>query len=94
MSVKPDIKEELTNYLKLKLDAGIEKATVVSAYKLSSDETAKIKASYPEIRNLSVKNEVNQGIISGFIIKYGSYVVDLSLRGKLNSFKKLFYEIT
>ncbi|OGK10070.1 hypothetical protein A2767_00390 [Candidatus Roizmanbacteria bacterium RIFCSPHIGHO2_01_FULL_35_10] len=92
-TISADIKEEIDNYLKTKTNQEKIRATVISSYKLSAEEIAKIKASFAVINNLEVENQVDRSIMSGVIIKYGSYVIDLSIAGQLNKFKKLFYEI-
>lgn len=93
MSINQNLKEELSNFLSEKINSNRVKAEITSTYKLSREEIEIIKKSFPEIANFQIENKVDKSIIGGFIIKYGSLVIDLSLSTRLNSFKKIFYEV-
>ena len=64
--------------------------TIISAVKLEADELNLIKkiTSLPE--NCDVVNKVDSSILGGIIIKFGSQIIDLSIKGKLKFFKKQF----
>ncbi len=93
MAIDPDIKEELKNILEEKNIAKKQLAMVVSSYKLSDAELDNIKKSFPILKKYFLFNRVDNKIQAGFIIKFDSKVVDLTLRSQLNNFKKITYEV-
>jgi len=87
------IEEQLYQYLGRRINREEKNATLISAYKLSEEEINKIKKSFPEIKNYKLSNIIQTEIISGFMLKFGSYIMDFSLAGRLKNLHKLFYEI-
>ena len=93
MTINVRIKRELENYLQNRMGRGDDKAYVVSAYKMAESEIKSIQAKIPELKEYEIINLLDEKIIGGFIIKYSTKVIDLSLRGQLKNFKKIMYEI-
>ncbi|OGK17375.1 hypothetical protein A2774_04225 [Candidatus Roizmanbacteria bacterium RIFCSPHIGHO2_01_FULL_39_12c] len=93
MDKQDSIEEQLYQYLGRRINREEKNATLISAYKLSEEEINKIKKSFPEIKNYKLSNIIQTEIISGFMLKFGSYIMDFSLAGRLKNLHKLFYEI-
>ncbi len=93
MAIDPRIKQELEHYLQNRVGRGDTKAVIMSAYKLGSDEIRTIQKAIPVLKDYNIENIVNENILGGFIIKFNTKIIDLSLRGQLKNFKKIMYEI-
>ncbi len=92
MSLNPKIKAQLREYLVSKVSDEKTRATVISAYKMSTTELDSIKKKFLFLRSYSLRNEVDTSVLGGFIIKFNSKILDLSLKNQLNNFRKLAYE--
>ncbi len=93
MAINVKIKEELEDYLQNKAGKKRNRALIKTAYRLSEQEIESIKRAIPALKDFELDNEVDDSLLAGFVIKFGTKVIDLSLSGKLKSFKKLMYEI-
>ncbi len=88
--VKEQIKE-----LVLKKSSEIEKRIiVVTAYKLGSEELVELKKYLSKTARATIQNKIDPEILGGFVIKYGSKMIDLSLRGRLQQLRHTLYENT
>ena len=93
MAINQKIKEELAHYLQTRIDRGKNKAVVVSAYKLGGEELKSIQDGIPELKKFEIENVVDNNLLGGFIIKFNTKIIDMSLREQLKNFKKMMYEI-
>lgn len=93
MAINIRIKRELEEYLQKRVGRGNDKAYVTSAYKLDSNEIKSIQSAIPELKKYQITNLLDEKIIGGFIIKFDTKIIDLSLSSQLKNFKKLMYEI-
>lgn len=91
MKIDPSIKKDLAARLKEDLAQKKKQVVLVSAYKLDKQELAAIMAKVPDLKKAQVRYEVDPSIIAGYVIRVGSKVLDLSVAGQLNNFKKLIY---
>ena len=57
-----------------------KKALITSAYELSDAEILSIKKSVPAISEMTIETKVDHSLIGGFIVRYGTEVVDASFR--------------
>jgi len=89
MKIDPSIKKDLEKRLKEDLASRKSQVTIVSAYKLNSTDTASIFKKFSTLKKSNIKYVVDETIIAGYIIKVGSKVVDISVKGQLESFKNL-----
>jgi ATP synthase F1 delta subunit len=88
MKIDPQLKQELKEYiLKREKESG-RLVELVSAYKLGEDEVLSVQASFDFLRNDHMVNVVDKSIIAGVILKFGSKMIDLSVRGQLDQIKK------
>ncbi len=94
MKIKPRLKEDLKRFLLRRQKEESETVKILSAEKLSDEELMIIYELFPALKEKSVINEVDEGILAGVIIQYGSKVIDLSLRARLKNYEKIIHEIT
>ncbi|MFZ6034909.1 MAG: F0F1 ATP synthase subunit delta [Patescibacteria group bacterium] len=91
MKIDPKIKKDLEARLKEDLANKKKQVVLISAYKLDKKELAEVTAKVPVLKKADVRLEVDPSIIAGYIVKVGSKVLDLSLSGQLQNFKKIIY---
>lgn len=92
MKIDLKIKSELKLKLKEVLASAKKKVLVSSAYELDSEEIEKLYQTIDGLRQSQIDYAVDKNLIAGYVIKVGSKVIDLSLKGKLQSLKNLIYE--
>jgi F-type H+-transporting ATPase subunit delta len=91
MKIDPQIKKDLAARLKEDLAKKKKQVVLISAYKLDKKEESSIMAKIPGLKNAQIRYEVDPAIIAGYVVRVGSKVLDLSLKGQLQNFKKLIY---
>lgn len=89
MKIDPAIKKDLEKRLKEDLATKKSQVTIVSAYKLNPKDAEEIFKKFPSIKKSNIKYKIDESIIAGYVIKVGSRVVDISVKGQLESFKNL-----
>lgn len=93
MKFSPQLKQDLINYIKDRQKGKVKpKVTVVSPYKLSDDELKALKRKVELLNEADISVEVDKNIMAGIIIKYGSQVIDLSLKSELLKLEQMLYE--
>lgn len=92
MKIDPKIKFELKLKLEDVLASAKKKVMVISAYKLNDKDIEDLKRTITGLSQSQVEYKVESDLIAGYVIKVGSKVVDLSLKGRLQSLKNLIYE--
>ena len=92
MKIKPHLKEELKKYLIERVRREEQKIKVFSAYKLSDEEKSLIKKTVRGFEWADVDYEIDGSLLAGVVIKKGSKIINLSLKGSLASLKKIVYE--
>lgn len=93
MKISPDIKENLKKFLDELLKKEKEKITLISSYPLNNQELSILYQFVPRLKKSQLDFNINKNLIAGVVIKIGSKVIDLSLRGQLNKLKNYIYEI-
>lgn len=68
------------------------KAKIISTYRLDKEQIEEIKKKIPLIKQAEIENEVNKRILGGIIIDINGQIIDLSILGRLKTFKKRLYE--
>ena len=94
MKINSQVKEELKKYLQTKLDDDKKNVEIVSPYPFGSEDIEMVKKEFPDIAHMEMHVTVDPSILAGIIIKIGTKMIDLSLRGELQSLKHTLYEIT
>ncbi|MBI4008738.1 F0F1 ATP synthase subunit delta [Candidatus Roizmanbacteria bacterium] len=93
MKIDPNVREELRRLFREKIETFKEKATVISASKLGEDEKNLLFSHVPLVsRDLNIEYIVDQSLLAGIVVKIGSKVIDLSLKGQLQNIKQKLYE--
>ena len=69
---------------------GIAQATVVSAVALSAAENQDISSALAQMlqKKIVLKSSINSALLGGFVVRVGNYLVDLSLKSKLDGLAK------
>ena len=83
MHIDPALKEELKQYLLRKMHDTKMRVTVVSAYPLQKHEIDDLIRKFDYLEHAHLDNEVDSSILAGFVIKFGTKMIDVSLRRKL-----------
>lgn len=88
------IKEESVKYLSKQFEETKKRVVIVSPYKLDIQEIHQIFDTLPfvKINEDKYENLVDQDILAGVIIKYGTKLIDLSVKSKLNNLRRKLYE--
>ena len=93
MKFNPQLKQDLINYIKERQAGNIKpKITVVAPYKLSDSELQDLKKKVSLLKEAQILVEVDKNIMAGIVIKYGSQVIDLSLKTELHKLEQMIYE--
>ena len=93
MRIDPKIKEDLKQKLKADIAQNKKRVVVVSAYKLFEAEMNNLYNFFPQLKQSQIEFMVDNSLLAGYLIKIGSNVTDLSLKGQLQNLKNLVYEI-
>ena len=83
MHIDPGLKEELKQYLLQKMHDTKKRVTVISAYPLEKHEMDEIVRKFDYLEHAKIDNEVDKKILAGFVIKFGTKMIDVSLRRRL-----------
>lgn len=72
----------------------ITKMYVTSVNKLTEEEIEKLKLIVDNKfnNNFRIINNVDNSILGGIVVRYKSYVFDLSIKGRLSNFESSFYK--
>lgn len=92
MKVDSQLKEDLKNYLEKKIKEKSKKVTLVTAYPLMQIDIEVLHRNIPGLKNVQIENFVDKKILAGFVLKFGSQIIDLSLKSQLESLNKFIYE--
>lgn len=77
-------------YDELRMKGGIIEVT--APYRLSDPEIVDLKKTLPMLKDGELVLRVDPALIAGVVVKYGSKMIDLSLRSELTNLKQLLYE--
>ena len=92
MKIHGYIKENLKKRLMEDLEKEKGKIVVYSALSLSDEEKNLLYEKIPQLKGAYIEFMTNRNLIAGVIIKIGSKVIDLSLKGQLNNLAQIAYE--
>jgi F-type H+-transporting ATPase subunit delta len=88
MKIDPQLKSELKKYLLEKMQQ--ERVVhIVSPYLLSENEMSKLKNNFAMLKDARIENEVDKSLVAGVVIKFGSQMIDLSIKGELQELSNL-----
>lgn len=93
MKIDPVLKDELKKYLEQKMSQKETVVTLVAPYHLQDDEIEAIRRKIPMLRNAKIVQEQDKNLLGGFLIKFGSKMIDLSIKSELQKLQQRIYEI-
>jgi len=93
MHIDPKIKSELKTYLINKMHSKqVPEVTVRAPYRLSESEITSLKDRFPLLKEAKIEVVADDNILAGFIIQFGSNIIDVSVNSKLQTLEKMLYE--
>lgn len=92
MKLNARLKEDLKKYLLDKIRDDRQKVTVYSSVQLSGEEKQLLKLKLPTISFQNAQYLIDESLLAGIMVKIGSKVIDLSIRGTLSNLKHIVYE--
>ena len=88
-----DLASLTRDVMQYRLERGIVEAVAVSAHELTplviSDIKALLKEHFPDATKISVDSRIDETVVGGIRIELPREVLDLSVKSKLNLFKRL-----
>lgn len=91
MKIDPNVKQELKKAYQAILTGG-GTVEVITAYNLSDADKKQLANQFEMLKDAHVVYSVEPEILAGVIIKFGSKMIDLSLRNELTSLEHIIYE--
>ena len=94
MKIDSALKQDLKNYIRDRLlnKGGKAFVTVAAPYELKHEELEMLKKKISMLNDAHITVEVDPTILAGVIVKYGSRMIDLSLRSELQKLAHTLYE--
>lgn len=92
MKIDPKIKQELEHYLQDQLHNQKQFVTIVSAIPLQQAEQIELIKAFPQFKDMKLIYTTDPTLLAGVVIKFGTKMIDLSLKSELQSLKQLIYE--
>ena len=93
MKIDTALKEELADYLKQKIADARKRVVIVAPYHLDKSELEVIEEKFSLLKKAQIVQEQDPSLLGGFIIKFGSKMIDLSIKSELQKLKQSIYEI-
>ncbi|CAN5174701.1 hypothetical protein BH09PAT2_BH09PAT2_11150 [soil metagenome] len=66
--------------------------TIVAPYQLGEEELSLLKGKISLLKEAHIKTEVDASLLAGVIIKYGSRMIDITIRTELQKLQHTLYE--
>jgi len=93
MRVDKKIKEELKNYLIERLRNKQLPIILISApYQLDENDVALLKKKFNFLEKSKIITEIDKNILSGFIMRFNSRIIDLTIDSELKTLENTLYE--
>ena len=94
MNIDPALKNDLKNYVRDRIQNKSGKAyiTIIAPYELGQEEIEMLKKKIPLLKDAHITVETDSSLMAGVVIKYGSRMIDLSLRSELQKLQHTLYE--
>lgn len=92
MKINPQLKEELKKRLQGFVQAEKERVTVYSVYPLAEGEMGSLLGASCELKGREYSNVIDTSLIGGVVIRFGSKIIDLSIKHLLQTFKNSIHE--
>jgi len=94
MKIDPILKQEFKSFLQESKLHPEKKArvTIVAPYQLGEQEISMLKEKIPLLKHADITIEIDTSLLAGVIIKYGSRMIDISIRSELQKLQHTLYE--
>lgn len=93
---KVDIDSLLRDVMQYRLENGLVEATAVSAHELTpvviKDIENVLRERFPKAKSIAINTRIDGGLVGGVKIELPRETLDLSIKSKLNLFKRLVAE--
>lgn len=91
MKIDPQIKSELKKmYNQIRENGGV--VEIKAPYKLSESEIKEMQKTFDFMKGADIVVVEDKSLLAGFIITFGSKMIDLSLKNELQNLKLHLYE--
>lgn len=94
MKIDPQLKQDLKKYLEEKIHESKKTVFVSSPYALGEKEMSLLKKHFPFLENAKLENVIDKTLLAGVVLKFGTKMIDLSLRTELQNLKQTIYANT
>lgn len=91
MKIDAQLKEELKKYVLERQNKSQNKVIILSSYKLGNDDLELLKKNMNFLVKSEIINVVDQSLLAGVVIKFGTKIIDLSLRAELQNLEHIIY---
>jgi len=93
MKLNPEVKKDLISYLRNRMRGDAKPVVeIVAPYALSQSEINELKTKIELLDKAEIKTSVDKSMLAGIIIRYGSQMIDLSLKNELQKLEQTLYE--
>lgn len=93
MIIDFETKEELKNLFNERLIKKSKKAIVISANKLDDEDKTRLITKVVGLgKDVRMEYHIDESLLAGVVIKTGSSIIDLSLKGQLLNLQQKMYE--
>lgn len=93
MRINPKLKGELKKYLLDKMRTDRQQIVVYSSVELSSADVQMLESKFSNISFQNAQYRVDESLLAGVVIKFGSKIIDCSVKGRLSNLKHILYEV-
>ena len=87
MKLNSQLKQELKDYVTRRLHDKSSHVEVVSPYKLSNEEINDLRKNISILEKAEITNSIDPSILAGVVIRFGSKMIDLSIKGELQDIR-------
>jgi F0F1-type ATP synthase delta subunit len=91
LKINPDLKKQVREFVKERLEHGVQYVELISPYELSSQEIDKYRREVGISGSAEVFNIVDKSLMAGIVVRCGSKMIDLSVRSELENLKNTLY---
>jgi len=96
MYIDPKLKEDLKQYLLERLEhpdvQQKPKITIYAPYELETEDMDELKEKIKLLDKAEIKTVVDPSILGGFVIRFGSQVIDVTVNAQLQTLAQTLYE--
>lgn len=93
MHFDPKLKNELKDFVLQKMHKQAQRVQILSPYPLSQEELSLVKKELPFLQEAELENVVDKTLLAGIVLKFGSKMIDLSVKGELRHIKNMVQNI-